>query len=594
MKIERLLKSPAVFCAAVLLASMLIIHPSLNMGLGDDFSYVRTAKYLAETGHLDYFGWATPMLGWQLLIAVPLIKLFGFSFNVVRASVFCVALVLTLLLHPLFVRAGLRRRNATFATLAMVLSPIFLPLAYTYMSDVPGFFAIVLCLYCCLRAVESVEDQSAFRWLMFAAVSNVVGGTARQIAWLGVLVMVPSTFWIIRHRRLPVALAVSIWVACVGMIFWISRWFSHQLFSQPEKLISGPVNSGMLHQLIVSLLHFLLGLSLLSLPVFIAFFPGYVVRSRRLVGIVLLVVAAVGLAVVSGLHHHHQALLDWLAPFNRDFLTTRGMIEVPEIGDRPVVLGPVAQVILTLVSVGATLSFLLCLWRMAPARQTPAEDVSVISWHKLLLLLGPFAAAYLGLLLPRGAVELMRDRYVLVLLLVTLIVSIRFYQERVSRELPWVSFAFLFLFAAFGIAGTHDLFAMHRAKVAAADELIEAGVPPASFYGGFEYDGTTQIDQWGYVNAQAGLINVPPGVPYRFGTMAFKPCGYSSAKLFVAIHAKYALSFSPDSCQGASAFPAVTFHTWLPPFSGKIYIQNVTGLPTSNLPTRQDVPIGRP
>ena len=83
--------------------------------------------------------------------------------------------------------------GANIGALTVGLSPIFLPMAASYMTDVAGLFVIVLCLYLCQRAAAARSDRAAVLWLCCAAISNVVGGTVRQICWLGALVMVPST-----------------------------------------------------------------------------------------------------------------------------------------------------------------------------------------------------------------------------------------------------------------------------------------------------------------------------------------------------------------------------------------------------------------
>ena len=56
------------------------------------------------------------------------------------------------LLHRIFLRMGLGDWNASVATLSIVLSPLFLPLATTFMSDVPGMIAVLVCLYCCVQS----------------------------------------------------------------------------------------------------------------------------------------------------------------------------------------------------------------------------------------------------------------------------------------------------------------------------------------------------------------------------------------------------------------------------------------------------------
>jgi len=104
------------------------------------------------------------------------VKLFGFSFTAVRLSTLIVAMATGYLLQRTLVRAGVREGNATLATLAFILSPLFVPLAFTFMTDVFGVFTIVLCLYMCLRAIQASTHRSTIAWIGFAAILNGIGG----------------------------------------------------------------------------------------------------------------------------------------------------------------------------------------------------------------------------------------------------------------------------------------------------------------------------------------------------------------------------------------------------------------------------------
>ncbi len=170
------------------------------MGISDDGPYILMAQTLARTGHVAYNGWAAPMLGWQLYLGAAFIKLFGFSFTVVRMSTLLVAVLMAFVLQRTLVLAGVNGGNATLGTLAFVLSPLYLMLSVTYMSDIFGLFAVVTCLYGCLRALQAPTDGSTILWLCFAVATNAIFGTSRQIAWLGILVMVPSTLFLLGRR----------------------------------------------------------------------------------------------------------------------------------------------------------------------------------------------------------------------------------------------------------------------------------------------------------------------------------------------------------------------------------------------------------
>ena len=201
MQLIRRLHLQAPFCAIAVLVCALISRPFTTMSVADDGPYIIMAQTLAATGHIVYNGWASAMIVLQLYLAAAFIKLFGFSFTTVRMSTLLIAMLAAFVLQRTLVRANVSERNATIGTLALVLSPLYLMLSVTFMSDITGLFAIALCIYGCLRALQSSTDRSSIAWLCFAVATNALCGTSRQIAWLGALVMVPSTLWLLRFRR---------------------------------------------------------------------------------------------------------------------------------------------------------------------------------------------------------------------------------------------------------------------------------------------------------------------------------------------------------------------------------------------------------
>jgi hypothetical protein len=188
----------------------------------------------------------------------------------------------------------------------------------------------------------------------------------------------------------------------------------------------------------------------------------------------------------------------------------------------------------------------------------------------------------------------MFDRYLLPLLVVTLIFVLGFYQKRVAGRLPPFSLVCLLIVAGYSVAAMHDLYSMERARLAAADEIRAAGVPRTAFYGGIEYDGWTQIDSWGYVKPSFGANLSPGSESTPSSELAWNSCGYELASSYPAIQPDYALSFDLLSCDGPSRFAPVEFHTWLPPHSGFIYIQAVTAAASRiPSPTGKAVPTAR-
>lgn len=72
---------PATACALAPILCYFVVRPYAEIGIHDDWSYVKTAQVLAETGQMVYNGWAAVILGWQAYFGALIIKLFGFSFT---------------------------------------------------------------------------------------------------------------------------------------------------------------------------------------------------------------------------------------------------------------------------------------------------------------------------------------------------------------------------------------------------------------------------------------------------------------------------------------------------------------------------------
>jgi len=553
------------------------------MGQCDDFAYVRSAKTLAETGHITYYGWASAMLGWQLALGALFIKLFGFSFTAAYASVLLVALATAFFLQRSFVHLGLNETNASFATLTLVLSPLFIPLSFSFMSDIPGFFAIVLCLYLCLRAIHAPLPSQASAWLIAAAVSSAILGTARQTGWLGLIVIVPSACWLLRRRRLPFVLLAFIWLLCLGFVFTALHWFGRQMYATVETAravhfdLDNAFNAAVLSFCVILEVAFFL------FPILIAFIFPFARQNKRLTYLSL--AGAIAFFACFLLRPQSYWVGVFLAPALTNagnYVTSRGIVDLPEIGLRPVLIQPWVRAILSVVCYFAAFAFFVVLLRRnrrpIPTFKVPTfkEQRSLLSWRQIFILLGPFALAYCTFLFFRVLTGSVFDRYLLPLFMFLGVVAVRFYQDRINPKLPRTCYAVLLVFAACAVAATHDTFAEDRARLAAIEQFRAAGLPRTAFYGGFPYDGWTQIDAQGYVDVDD--IQTPTGIhQLSEARREFKPCGYFHARFFPAIRPQYVLSYDNYTCgDPQDRFAPVPYHLWLPPFSGAIYSRIVS------------------
>jgi hypothetical protein len=238
------------------------------------------------------------MLGWQVYLGAVFVKLFGFSFTTVRMSTLFVSMLMAVVMQRTLICAEVSERNATIGTLALVLCPLYLLLSATYMTDIFGLFAIITCLYGCFRALQSATTRSAIAWVSFAVITNAILGTARQIAWLGILVMPPSSLWLMRARRRVLIAGTAVTLTGVLFILACMHWLKLQPYSIPERILPECFPVGIIFTNIVQVF---LELPFLILPIMAMFLPQIFSRNRRsLIFVIVVVVAYAALGIQRG------------------------------------------------------------------------------------------------------------------------------------------------------------------------------------------------------------------------------------------------------------------------------------------------------
>ena len=555
-------------CALAVAACVLAADPRANMPFIDDFSYTKTALDFARTGHFIYNGWAVEILGWLIPWGALFIKVFGFSFNVVRFSMLPIDMVTVYLFHQILLRFGVNPQNAVLGTLTMALSPLFMPLAASYMTDIPGLLVILLCMYMCQRAVAAKSDRAALLWLAFAMLLNVAGGTVRQIAWLGSLIMVPSTAWLLRERKGMKLAAVVLFLSSLLGVEACLYWFNHQPYSVPEHIFYGPIHSRMLVHLAAQLLKCFLCLLLVVFPVLAAWL--FMARRFSLASLLRLAGAMVGL-VAAGVFLQLRGNLDgWLMPWLFYILRLEGMSDPTVWDSTPRILPFAVRCVLSLAVCASAMIFghavaglskrILQDWHKAPY------------WRQSFWILGPFSINYAMLLAPRGLYSIIQDRYVLGLVPTTIVLSLLVYQKK-SNRFPVLSLVVLTVFAFFAMGATHDLFAESRALVRTIQMLHSAGVPRNSIMAGLASDGWLQVEDGDHIN-DPRIIVPAGGYNPKIPNLSFNgECLSWITPLTPKIAPQYFIVISPVPCFAKTKYPAVAYSAWLPPFHRALYIE---------------------
>jgi hypothetical protein len=559
-------------CVLVTLAAILVAWPFAEGGYIDDFSYIHMSKTLAETGRFAYNGWPTAMLGIQVWWGAAWIWLFGFSFTIVRLSVWPLALGAVAMVYLLARRASLSPSDSLFVAIATGLSTDFITLAPTFMSDVPAFFFLMASLYGFVRAVEAASrygehPSRSFQWILVGMFFGVLGGTIRQAVWFAplggsaVLFLWPGVGL---RNRLAAILCGLAGLACIVVGV---RWFNSQPYAIPIRTTSlatylSPTYVGSTLRTVAAIV---VGAVSSIMPVIVLQFPAlrrwrlnHISWMGRSLAVDVAIVATLLLvffdATVRGALAHVGQSLGAVAAMQSCILIFRG--------GRIVILAVLAVAAMLVVFQGRA-TVVSAVRRFPPALVVPLAYLMLYSMALLQAsnttgaIFGRYFLHYVPIL---ACVLLWSDG-----------APLKFAIGIPRSVWGWV---FLVTAAVFAIDQVHSRFAGCRARLTAIDFLASKGIARDRIMAGWEIDGWEQIERVGYMNDSR--IRVPPDAfqPYQ-------PDGYPEdlfiRKKLTALTPEYIVTDEPALHPGdGTKFPTFPYTSWWPPFQREVVICHQT------------------
>jgi 4-amino-4-deoxy-L-arabinose transferase-like glycosyltransferase len=541
----------ALLCTAVCVIALLCAWPFAEFPFNDDWTWALTVKQLSHTGRLIYNGWSSPSVIAQAYWGLLWVKLFGFSFNVLRLSSWPMVAGAVAFTYLLGRQLGLNARLAFFAGLTLGLSPLFLPMASTFMTDVPGVFFMVLSMHALLCGFE----RKSIGWLFTGALVALIGGSNRQVVWIVPLVALPYFAWLWRRELRSAAAAAGIWLMVFAGAAGMQHWFGQQPYAIPDPSFGSYVKLAIHAPKEPVMAMFWVGLTLLLmvLPITVAG-----LRRFSIGKIVLALCIAMGCYLLA--RHYNKAWLPWM----ENIIRVSGVLSSNELaGDRPVSLTlPIRRFVsIPVYLAGAYLAATALFWCarsrrlvrrvtdffFSPTEGKPAAAVVVL-----------VVAAYLVLELTRCISQVAYDRHLLPLIPFVGILILLGQQKAGLQKAPVSSWIALVILAAYGIAATQEVSTLARTRVVAIRLLKDRGIDDPQIDAGFEHSYWTQADRFGHIN-DARLRN-PPG--------AYNPNEGPTPGLKFT----YRLESHLTSYTRPSSFGSLYYFSWLPPFHREVRI----------------------
>ncbi|MBK9013288.1 MAG: glycosyltransferase family 39 protein [Saprospiraceae bacterium] len=461
------------------LAAMIVINPTGNFPLNDDWAYAKDVWYLSEQGILKLDDWPAMTRLTQIFWGAGVCKVFGFSHEALRYSTMLLGFAGLVAAWFIFLEMGASRRLATLGTAVLMFNPMYFSLSATFMTDVPFLALFLWSIYFFLKSANSGK----LRHVVWATVFTLLATLVRQMGMAGPLAF--AAVWLYRQgvnwRSLavaltPLALAVAAYVG-------FTKWYEvtqglPESYGSLGKLAKRFGGKGFFLECLkrIGLLLFYLGFFLS--PVTVLLLRRHLRSANATlrwwtVGITLV------LAVTFFFAWKHYPLGNMVYNLGLGPKTLKdGAVWLnvsPMLSDSALNATKMVGVILGVI-------FLL---NLVPSVVRGFKTVgkprlqSVFIWT--------FLVAYIGFLLT----ELyFLDRYHMVLVPFLLAVLVQGHDIDFGKKQVVAASIFLVLMAGYATTGTHDYISWNRARWRALDYLTkEKGVKPNQIDGGFEFNG---------------------------------------------------------------------------------------------------------
>ncbi len=459
---------------------------------GDDWSYLQTLFRFAEHGRFDGNSWVSMTLVGQVVVATPVVWIFGRDIGAVQITAALIGGVGLLSTYWLG-RQIIGRGAAAFVAISIAVGPLWGVLVISYMTDIPAFTASMLALALGVAAIR--RNPLSMGRLAASLAVGVFAFSIRQYAIVPVLAIVLTALVVVRQRgdgaRFRTVAGMAL--AALFMCFVI-----YGLWSQIPNLKTYVPELPDGHSVSVTVIKgagFLRLSGLLLAPVVVWANPMRVVRgawrASHPATMVLGIGAAVALTALSVRVGGQQ--------FVGNYIDANGALSTDVLlGNRPELLP--APLYGLLVGAATLCALVLVLATVAPAARllgrSRSRDLSIASPARFLISISVigYALAYVFAMITGVSVY---DRYalpILPLIAVAFLASVGSTGEAPNAETGtgWkanrvAGAAVLVLLALVGLVFTVDAAAFDGTRWNVAVAATRAGFTRPEIYGGFEW-----------------------------------------------------------------------------------------------------------
>jgi len=177
---------------ALFAAQFLFISPKGEFALNDDWVHTDTIKHWVETGSFRLMPYAGPTFYIPILYGAALVKIFGFSFTLLRISTLFIGLIFVLLFFLFLVKLSRHPVLAFIGALTLWLNPIFFNLSFTFMTDIPALLFLMFSIY----FYHSAFENRRWQWFFYGSIFSIIGFYTRQT---NILILVAAGLYALKE-----------------------------------------------------------------------------------------------------------------------------------------------------------------------------------------------------------------------------------------------------------------------------------------------------------------------------------------------------------------------------------------------------------
>ncbi|MDI1354379.1 MAG: glycosyltransferase family 39 protein [bacterium] len=228
------------FLVILFFIAELLVRPFGNFPLNDDWSYAKSVLILVNDARLDIGYWPAMTLATHIVWGALFVKVFGFSFLVLRISTLVSAIICLFALYSLILKISRDKIIAFISSLTLLFNPIFFNMSNTFMTDVNFLTLFLLCAY--LAYDFFVEDKLSSFFLVFVLSTLLV--LLRQYGIVVPAAMVISCLFLKKKKLFYFGVALVFTLLIFAIFMWYERYLRTILPVGSSYKFSGNFNPG--------------------------------------------------------------------------------------------------------------------------------------------------------------------------------------------------------------------------------------------------------------------------------------------------------------------------------------------------------------